>query len=129
MSAALEAFDADLAARPPGSPGVLDLYGLRRVARALLPLALDDPTFDVTATVGSTCAAVRVHHPEGSGPRARLILESGPKHARTEEPSPVVEEPPDEAGPSSPVAWELAEMLRRGRLGRGQVGRAERAPR
>jgi hypothetical protein len=127
MSVALEAFDADLAARPPGSTGVLDLYGLRRVARALLPLALDDPTFDVTATVGSTGAAVRVHHAEGSGPTVRLILESGPKHARTDEPPPIVEEPPA-GGPPSPVAWELAELLRRGR-GRGQVDRGEQAPR
>jgi hypothetical protein len=116
---------------------VLDLYGLRRVARALLPLALDDPTFDVTATVGSTGAAVRVHHPEGAGPTARLVLTSGPKHARVDEPTPVVDappvvdEPPVEAGP--PVAWELAELLRRGRVGhrpadRGQ-GRGGQAPR
>jgi hypothetical protein len=128
MSAALEAFDADLAARPPGSTGVLDLYGLRRVARALLPLALDDPTFDVTASVGSTGAAVRVHHAEGSGPTARLILESGPKHARTDEREPAVEPPQAGASPPSPVAWELAELLRRG-WGRGQVAQGEQAPR
>jgi hypothetical protein len=125
MSAALEAFDADLAARPPGSTRVLDLYGLRRVARALLPLALDDPTFDVTATVGS--AAVRVHHPDGEGPVVRLV-ESGPRHAKPVEPPPVVPppvvaEPSTEALPSSsPVAWELAELLRRGQVGRGERG-------
>ena len=62
MGAVLDAFDADLAALPLGAIGVLDLYGLRRIVRALLPLAVDDPTFDVTVTVGPTGAAVRVHH-------------------------------------------------------------------
>ena len=123
MSAALEAFDADLAAWPSGSTGVLDLYGLRRVARALLPLALDDPTFDVTATVGSAGAAVRVHHPAGHGPTARLIIGSGPKHAQPVDqppdagPPPVVDPSAAESGPS-PAARELAELLRRGGLGR-----------
>jgi hypothetical protein len=121
MSAALDAFDADLAARPPGSLGVPDLYGLRRVARALLPLALDDPMFDVTVTAGSMGAAVRVHHPDGRGPTVRLVVESHPKHAKPVEPAPVVE--PPEPSPSSPVAWELAELLRRGHVGRGELGR------
>jgi hypothetical protein len=109
MGAVLDAFDADLAALPLSSIGVLDLYGLRGIVRALLPLAVDDPTFDVTVTVGPTGAAVHVEHRAGLGPTARLVAGPG------------VVGPPSENAPSenapSPVAWELAELLRRGEVG------------
>ena len=77
MGAVLDAFDADLAALPLSSIGVLDLYGLRGIVRALLPLAVDDPTFDVTVTVGPTGAAVHVLHQPGVGPTARLVAGPG----------------------------------------------------
>ena len=79
--------------------------------RALLPLALDDPTFDVTVTVGPTGAAVRVHHAADLGPTVRLVTGSAVD-------DPPAESPPAEAAPPSPVAWELAELLRRGEVGR-----------
>jgi hypothetical protein len=111
MEAVLEEFDADLVARPPATTRALDLYGLRRIVRALLPLALDDPTFDVTVTVGPTGAAVRVHHAADLGPTVRLVSGSAVD-------APSAESPPAEAAPPSPVAWELAELLRRGEVGR-----------
>ena len=70
MAAVLDAFDADIAARPPTEIGAPERSRLRGVVRALLPLALDDPTFDVTVTAGPTVVAVRVHHPAGLGPVA-----------------------------------------------------------
>ena len=119
MGAVLEAFDSDLAARPLGAIGALDLYGLRRIVRALLPLALDDPTFDVTVNVAETGAAVRVHHADDLGPTARLVAVGRPESAPAERPPaerPPAESPPVES-PPSPVAWELAELLRRGEVG------------
>jgi hypothetical protein len=124
MGAVLGAFDADLAALPLSAIGVLDLYGLRGIVRALLPLAVDDPTFDVTVTVGPTGAAVRVRHQAGLGPTARLVAGPG-----VDDPPPA--SPPSASLPSqdsasessasessaSPVAWELAELLRRGEVG------------
>ena len=111
MSAVLDAFDADVAARPPTDIGALDGSRLRRVVRALLPLALDDPTFDVTVTAGPTGVAVRVHHPPGMGLVARLVSGSDAEHPSA------VEHPPAAESAASPVAWELAELLRRGHLG------------
>ena len=105
MAAVLDAFDADVAARPPTHIGALDGSRLRRVVRALLPLAMDDPTFDVTVTAGPTGVAVRVHHPAGLGPVARLVSGSDAEH------------PPAVESAASPVAWELAELLRRGHVG------------
>jgi hypothetical protein len=119
IGAVLDAFDADLAALPLSSIGVLDLYGLRGIVRALLPLAVDDPTFDVTVTVGPTGAAVHVQHQAGLGPTARLVGGPGVDDPRSE--SRPSESPPSESRPSesspSPVAWELAELLRRGGVG------------
>jgi hypothetical protein len=75
MAAVLDAFDADVAARPPTHVGALDRSRLRRVVRAMLPLALDDPTFDVTVTAGPTGVAVRVHHrPAWAGGPARVRI-------------------------------------------------------
>ena len=111
MAAVLDAFDADVAARPPTDIGALDGSRLRRVVRALLPLALDDPTFDVTVTAGPTGVAVRVHHPAGMGLVARLVSGSDAEHP------PAVEHPPAAESAASPVAWELAELLRRGHVG------------
>lgn len=112
MAAVLDAFDADVAARPPTHISTLDGSRLRRVVRALLPLVLDDPTFDVTVTAGPAGAAVRVHHPGGPGPVARLVSRSDA------EPAPAVEQPPEAEGVApSPVARELAELLRRGHVG------------
>jgi hypothetical protein len=110
MAAVLDAFDADVAARPPTHTGALNGSRLRRVVRALLPLALDDPTFDVTVTAGPTGAAVRVHHPAGLGPVARLMPDAAAEQ-------PAVEPPPAAESAASPVAWELAELLRRGHVG------------
>jgi hypothetical protein len=114
MGAVLDAFDADLAALPVSAIGALDLYGLRGIVRVLLPLAVDDPTFDVTVTVGPTGAAVHVQHQAGLGPTARLV--AGPGVADPPESAPA-ESPPAES-PPAPVAWELAELLRRGEVGR-----------
>ena len=114
MGAVLDAFDADLAALPLSAIGVLDLYGLRGIVRALLPLAVDDPTFDVTVTVGPTGAAVHVRHQAGLGPTARLV--AGPGVDDPPSQSPPSQSPPSES-PASPVAWELAELLRRGEVG------------
>ena len=114
MSAVLDAFDADVAARPPTHVGALDTSRLRRVVRALLPLALDDPTFDVTVTVGPTGAALHVQHQAGLGPTARLGAGPGVDGPPSESPpsgSPV------SGSPASPVAWKLAELLRRGEVG------------
>lgn len=110
MEAVLEAFDAEVAARTPTHVGALDGSRLRRVVRALLPLALDDPTFDVTVTAGPTGVAVRVHHPAGLGPVARLVS-SDAEHP------PAAGHPPAAESAASPVAWELAELLRRGHVG------------
>lgn len=112
MAAVLDAFDADVAARPPTHIGALDGSRLRRVVRALLPLVLDDPTFDVTVTAGPTGVAVRVHRPGGLGPVARLVSGSDAELAPAAEQS-----PKPEGAAASPVAWELAELLRRGHVG------------
>ncbi len=119
MGAVLDAFDADLAALPLSAIGVLDLNGLRGIVRALLPLAVDDPTFDVRVTVGPTGAAVHVRHQAGRGPTARLVAGPGVDDPPSQSPpsaSPPSASPPSES-PASPVAWELAELLRRGEVG------------
>jgi hypothetical protein len=117
MGAVLDAFDADVAARPPTHNGALDGSRLRRVVRALLPLALDDPTFDVTVTAGPTGVAVRVHHPAGLGPVARLVSGSDAEHPPAVQHPPAAEHSPAAESAASPVAWELAELLRRGHVG------------
>ena len=116
MAAVLDAFDADVAARLPTRIGVLDGSRLRRVVRALLPLALDDPTFDVTVTAGPTGVAVRVHHPAGLGPVARLVSGSDAEHPPAAGHRPAAEHPQAGESAASPVAWELAELLRRGHV-------------
>ena len=107
----LDTFDADVTARPPTQIGAQDLYRLRGVVRALLPLALDDPTFDVTVTGGPTGVAVRIHHPADLGLVARIVAGSA-----AEDP-PALGTPPARESAASPVAWELAELLRRGQAG------------
>lgn len=128
MGAVLDAFDADLATCRPSSIGVLERGRLRGVVRALLVLALDDPAFDATVTIAPTGAAVRVHHPAGVGPTARLVVE---RAEPLTEPltEPFAEAPPVSGAPASTAAStpastasataasELAELLRRGRLG------------
>jgi len=106
MAALLDAFDADLAAHAARSATDLDLGRLRGIVRALLPLALDDPAFDVTAADAPTGTAVRIHHPPGLGPAARLVIAP-----------PVEETPVADSAPAS-AAQELAGLLRRGELGR-----------
>lgn len=109
VSSVLDAVDAQVAALAPGTVESVDADGLRRVVRALLPLALDDPTFDVTVTRGSTDVAVRVHHREGHGVVAEVVAGSA---ARRPDPGP---EPPEAVRPVSPgVAAELATLLRNG---------------
>ena len=77
----LDTFDADITARRRRPRiGAQDLYRLRGVVRALLPLALDDPTFDVTVTGGPTGVAVRIHHPAGLGLVAGLVAGSAAEH-------------------------------------------------
>ena len=102
VAAVLEAFDAHVAGLPPGSVDAADLPRLRRVVRALLPLASDDPAFDVTSTVGATGVAVRVHHSAERGLTARIVAGAPDR--------------PAAAGPAgSHVVGELAELLRRRR--------------
>lgn len=116
MAAVLEAFDADLAARPPEQTGALDRGRLRGIVRALVALAVDDPAFDVTVTVAPTGAAVRVHHPAGVGPAVRFV--TAPGAGQPVRPVSEAGAVPPPAGPPAPVARELAELLRRGELGR-----------
>jgi hypothetical protein len=101
----LDQFDAHLAEQPPAVTDAVDVPALRRVVRALLPLALDDPTFDVTSTIGTSSVAVRVHHCPDRGMTARIVtLAPGPQRR----PDAEAVEP---AG--SHVVGELAELLRR----------------
>lgn len=106
VTAVLEAFDAHVAGLPPGSVDGADLPRLRRVVRALLPLASDDPAFDVTTTVGATGVAVRVHHSAERGLTARIVVGAPDRPvaaAAAAEPA------------GSYVVGELAELLRRRR--------------
>jgi hypothetical protein len=73
--------------------------------RAAAAAGSDDPTFDVTVTAGPTGVAVRVHHPAGLGPVAGLVAGPDAEQSQAAESAP------------SPVAWELAELLRRGHVG------------
>jgi hypothetical protein len=120
MTAVLDAFDADLAAHPVQSAAGPDLYRLRGVVRALLPLALDDPAFDVTVTDAPTDIAVRVHHPVGLGAVARLVVPA-PREDPPADDAPVVDGAPTDGSPAdeapASAARELAAMLRRGKLG------------
>ena len=114
IGAVLDAFDADLAALRLSAIGALDLYGLRGIVRALLPLAVDDPTFDVTVTVGPTGAAFHDQLQAGLGRTAGPVAGPGVDGPPSE--SPPSESPPS-GSPASPVAWKLAELLRRGEVG------------
>ena len=104
LRAVLDQFDVHLAEQPPEAPGAADSSALRRVVRALLPLALDDPAFDVTSTVGGV--AVRVHHCPDRGATA-LVVPGAPRPQR----GPTDAEAPEPAG--SQVVGELAALLRR----------------
>ena len=99
VAAVLDAFDAHVAA---------DLAGLRRVVRALLPLALAEPGFDVTSTLGR--AAVRVHHDPEHGLTARIVAAAAAPDVERD-PARAVAEPA-----ASQVVGEVAELLR----GRGE---------
>ena len=106
VAAVLDVFDAHVAELPPGSVPEADVTGLRRVVRAVLPLALADPAFDLTSTLGATGAAVRVHHDAEHGLTARIVPAAA---APDEEPDP----PRAAAEPAgSQVVGELAELLR-----------------
>jgi hypothetical protein len=106
LRAVLDRFEAHVAEQPPAVADAVDLPGLRRVVRALVPLALDDPTFDVTSTIGDSGVAVRVHHCPDRGMTARIVTGApGPQHRAADA---AVAEP---AG--SHVVGELAELLRR----------------
>lgn len=110
VAAVLDAFDAHVAGLPPDSVGAADVAGLRRVVRALLPLAVADPAFDVTSTLGR--AAVRVHHDAEHGPAARIVP-GAPAPDGEGEPVPAAAEPA-----ASQVVGELAELLRGRRVRR-----------
>lgn len=112
ITAALDAFDADLAAHPRCWGRALDLGRLRGIVRVLLPMALDDPTFDVTVTVGPSGAAVRVQHVAGGGPTARLVTERRAEPAVEPVTSPVPR--PRAAARPATAARELADLLRQG---------------
>ena len=100
LRAVLDRFDVHVAEQPPGAVEPADLAALRRVVRALLPLALDDPDFDVTSTVGGV--AVRVHHCPDRGAAALIVPGApGPAGAEASEPA------------GSQVVGELAALLRR----------------
>src|SRR4051812_4685831 len=73
LRAVLDQFDVHVAEQPPAMIEAADIPALRRVVRALLPLALDDPTFDVTSTAGASGVAVRVHHRPDHGVTARIV--------------------------------------------------------
>ena len=106
LRSVIDQFDAHVAEQPPAVTDTLDVPALRRVVRALLPLALDDPTFDVTSTLGASGVAVRVHHCPDRGMTARIVTGvPGPQRR------PADAEPADPAG--SHVVGELAELLRR----------------
>jgi len=104
LRAVLDRFDVHVAEQSAGAIEPADLPALRRVVRALLPLALDDPAFDVTSTVGGV--AVRVHHCPERGATA-LIVPGAPGPQR----GPADAEAPEPAG--SQVVGELAALLRR----------------
>ena len=106
-TAVLEAFDGDVAVLPPDVARAVDPSALRRVVRALLPLVLDDPGFDVTVTVGLTDLGVHVHHDPDAGPTARVVATAGRRDGGTAGPAAPVSS-------SSDVAAELAGLLRRG---------------
>ena len=104
-SAALEAFDDHVATLPPAR-GV-DPSALRRVVRALLPLAVEDPAFDVTVTLGASDVRVRVYQDPGVGPAVQVGVASPHPDVRPAGPA--------APGPSgSHVVAELADMVRRG---------------
>jgi len=102
----LDQFDVHLAEQPPEALEAADSSALRRVVRALLPLGLDDLTFDVTSTVGASGVAVRVHHCPDRGLTARIVPGApGPQRG------PADAEAPEPAG--AQVVGELAALLRR----------------
>ena len=106
-TAVLEAFDGDVAALPPELARGVDPPALRRVARALLPLVLDDPAFDATVTLGSTGVGVHVHHDPEAGPTIRVVAGPPARDAGSDRPA-------ARESSSSHVAAELADLLRRG---------------
>jgi hypothetical protein len=108
LKAVLDAFDVHIAEQPVGSIGPAERAALHPVVRALLPLALDDPAFDVTSTVGPTGVAVRVHHCAERGVTARIVPRSEVPDPRRQ---PVDAPATDPVG--SHVVGELAELLRR----------------
>jgi hypothetical protein len=109
MTAVLDALDGQVAALPTAPSAVVEPHGLRRIVRALLPLALDDPTFDVTATVTHGGVGVRVYHTDDGQMTARLVPEPAPRE-RTPQPRPPA------ARPTSRVVADLAEALRSGHV-------------
>jgi hypothetical protein len=108
MAVVLDALDEQVSALPSASD-VVDPHGLRRIVRALLPLALDEPAFDVTVAVAPGGVGVRVHHADNGNVTARLV--AGPD-ARVPDPKPYPR--PPGARPTSRVVAELTEALRRG---------------
>ena len=107
VSAVLDTFDVHFAAPAGPSAGTVDPSALRRVVRVLLPLALDDPTFDVTVTLGSTGSGVRLHHAPGVGPTVELVESV----TRAPQVHPDRSTAPE---PAPGVVSELADLLRRG---------------
>jgi hypothetical protein len=108
MAVVLDALDDQVAALPSASD-LVEPDGLRRIVRALLPLALDEPAFDVTVAVAPGGVGVRVHHADNGNVTARLV--AGPD-ARGRDPKPYPR--PPGARPTSRVVAELTEALRRG---------------
>jgi hypothetical protein len=109
VTAVLDALDAQVVALRAAPFDVLEPHRLRRTVRALLPLALDDPAFDVTVTLAPGGVGVRVHRTDDGQVTARLVPEPAPRD-RAPQPRPPA------ARPTSRVVAELAEALRRGHV-------------
>jgi hypothetical protein len=109
MTAVLDALDDQVRALPTAPSDVVEPHGLRRIVRALLPLGLDDPAFDVTVAVAPGGVGVRVHHTEDGKVTARLVAGLDAR-SRDLKPQPR----PPAGRPTSRVVSELTEALRRG---------------
>lgn len=106
VAAVLDAFDAHVEGGLPGPVGEDDVAALRRVVRALLPLALADPAFDVTSTLGPAGVGVRVHHDAEHGLTAGIVAGAAASDAEREPPR----RAPEPVG--SQVVGQLADLLR-----------------
>ena len=111
VAVVLDALDDQVAALRRTPSDAVEPHRMRRIVRALLPLALDDPAFDVTVAVASGGVGVRVHHTDDGQVTARLVPEPDAP-GRDPKPHPR----PPAARPTSRVVTELTEALRRGHV-------------